>query len=90
MYLKMYNPDPKDFKCRVQDTIVVIPPREFVIVSEVVGSYIQEHNPVLEVKEATEEQYKEFRLAKETKLAEVKKAELKLGAKVGKKVTKTK
>lgn len=73
MYLKLINPDPKPFVAKVLETYMTIPPLGFVVVSQLVGIEVQTHYAQLEVVEATEEEYKAYRLAKDEE--EKKKAE---------------
>lgn len=73
MYQKLFNNTSVDFKFRFQDTVVVVPPNEFVVVSDAVAEHARYHYATLEISEATEQEYKDYRLAKDKKEAVEKK-----------------
>lgn len=64
-YTKIYNPDPKDMKVRVEDTYLVIPANGYAIVSNLIGVSIQNSYAQLEIGPATLEDYQAYRILKD-------------------------
>jgi len=74
---KMYNPTPKPFNFRFKETFVSIPVHETIVVSEDIALYVQEHYATIEISDATEKEYKEYRKLKDDKEKELKAEALK-------------
>lgn len=72
-YKCVYNPDVKDIPVRIQDIFLVIPAGGYAIVSGWIGDIIQPLYSTFEITEATLEQYKDYRLAKDKAEIEAKK-----------------
>lgn len=66
---RLYNPTPKEFKFRYQETVVAIPPLSFYVSSEAVAEHVKAHYATIEVTPATQEEYLAFRKAEEEREA---------------------